>query len=237
MRDESFISPNAVIHESTFIGSNVRILGSTIVGPNCYIDDNVVLGYPSKEALKQMINTRSVPTDLSELDKYSEGQTILSGSCCLRFGTVISAGTFVAEQVYCDIDTHIGAFCKIGERTQLLYGARLYNDVVVGADCRVGGFCCNRSIIEDKASMFGELVHSYRHPVGGLIEPSPVVRRGSTIGWHAVIIGGIEVGEGAYVAAGAIVTRSVPKDHIVVGTSTKAIPRNQWRGSLAKIEE
>lgn len=234
MKNNSFISPNAIVHDSAFIGSNVRIFGATSVGPKCYIDDNVMLGYPSSKALKEMIKTGNVPTDLTELDKCSEGETVLLDRCCVRFGSVISVGTYICEGVYCDISTQVGAFCKIGERTQLLYGARLYNNVIVGVDCRIGGFCCDRSIIGDRVSMFGELVHSYRNPIGGLIEPSPVVRRGATVGWHAVVIGDVEIGEDVYVAAGSVVSESVPKDHVVVGPKATAIPRSQWTGFLSK---
>lgn len=234
MNTRGFISPRAIIHDSAFIGTNVSIFGATTVGPNCYIDDNVVLGYPGKERLNEMIKSGNVPTDLIELDKHSEGKTVISNGSCVRFGSVISVGTYICENVYCDIGTQLGSFCIIGERTQLLYGARIYNNVVIGSDCRIGGFCCNRSVIEDGVSMFGELVHSYRIPIGGLIEPSPVIRRGATIGWHAIIIGDIEIGGGAYVAAGAIVSSSVPKNHVVVGPKAAIIPRSQWRGSIGK---
>ena len=182
--DNGFISPNATIHDSAFIGTNVRVFGRTNIGPNCYVDDSVVLGYPSKEVLRGMLKGGNIPTDLSELDKYAEGETELSRGCCVRFGSVISVGTHISEDVYCDVRTQVGACCRVGERTQLLYGARVYNNVVIGADCRIGGFCCNGSVIEDAVSMFGELVHSYRNPIGGLVEPSPIVRRGATVGWH-----------------------------------------------------
>src|SRR6266851_686070 len=97
MSGDSFISPSAVISGSAFIGANVRIFGATHVGPNCYIDDNVVIGYPSKEALTRIIKNRNIPTDLHELDKYAEGVTTLEGSCCIRFGSVISIGSRIAE--------------------------------------------------------------------------------------------------------------------------------------------
>ncbi|MDQ2977160.1 MAG: hypothetical protein M3R69_17335 [Acidobacteriota bacterium] len=229
-----FISPKASIDGSAFIGNNVRIFGAATIGPDCYLDDNVVIGYPSKEALTRMVKKGNIPTDLSELDKYADNQTVLSNSCCVRYGSVISVGSSLAEEVYCDVRTQVGANCRIGSRTQLLYGSRIYNDVIVGSDCRVGGFCCNRSVIEDKVSMFGELVHAYRKPVGGLIEPSPVIRKAATIGWHAIIIGGIEIGEGSYVAAGATVTKDVLPGCVVVGPKATSMPLDDWIGSLGE---
>ena len=232
MKNNNFISPKAVIHKSAYIGNNIRILGATKIGANCYIDDNVTIGYPSKNKLNEMIKSRNVPTDLRELDKQSEEETIISNHCCIRFGSVISVGTYLSENVYCDSNSQIGAFCKIGKNTQLLYGARLYYKVIVGQECRVSGFCCNGSVIEDKVSMFGELVHSYRKPVGGLTVPSPVIREGATIGWRAIIIGDVEIGEDSYIAAGAIVTESIPKASVVLGSKSKIVPLNEWHGKL-----
>ncbi|MFQ5752500.1 MAG: hypothetical protein ACE5HI_10930 [bacterium] len=234
MQNSSFISPKAIIDKSAYIGNNVRIFGATKIGPNCYIDDNVVIGYPSKNALNEMVKSGNVPTDLIELDNRSNGETVLSGSCCVRFGSVISVATYISDNVYCDINTQIGAFCKIGKNTQLLYGARIYNNVTIGEDCRIGGFCCNRSTIENKVSMFGELVHSYRNPVGGLIEPSPIVRSGATVGWHSIVVGNVEIGQDVYVAAGAIVIKSVPKQHVVIGSQSKVIPISEWGGRLTR---
>lgn len=229
---DGFVSPKAAIDKSAFIGRNVRIFGAAVIGPNCYVDDNVVIGYPSKDALTMMIKSKNVPTDLTELDAYAVDKTVLTAGCCIRFGSVISVGTELAEEVYCDVRTQIGTNCKIGSGTQLLYGARIYNSVNIGSNCRIGGFCCNRSVIEDGVSMFGELVHAYRNPVGGLVEPSPTIRCHATIGWHAIIVGEVEVGRESYVGAGTTVTKSIPARCVVLGNSGKPIPLDDWTGSL-----
>jgi maltose O-acetyltransferase len=59
---------------------------------------------------------------------------------------------------------------------------------------------------------------------GGLVEPDPVrVGHGAWVGSRAVILPGVEVGDGAIVAAGAVVTRSVPPNVIVGGTPARVI--------------
>ncbi|MBY6134897.1 hypothetical protein KUV61_03605 [Nocardioides marinus] len=45
----------------------------------------------------------------------------------------------------------------------------------------------------------------------------PTLRRGAVIGAGALILGPVEIGAGATVAAGAIVTRDVPPGHVVAG--------------------
>lgn len=230
--NDSFISPRANIDPSSFIGSNVRVFGATTIGPGCYIDDNVVLGYPTKERLAEMIRGMKVASTLAELDTSVDAETNVGARCCIRYGSVVGAASKIADDVYCDIRTQIGTHCRIGRRTQLLYGARIYNDVEIGADCRIGGFCCNRSVIEDGVSMFGDLVHAYRRPVGGLTEASPVIRARATVGWHAIIIGDTTVGEGSYIGAGTVVARSVAADHVAVG-AMPPVPRSEWRGQLS----
>ncbi|WP_291998673.1 DapH/DapD/GlmU-related protein, partial [Caldivirga sp.] len=48
-----------------------------------------------------------------------------------------------------------------------------------------------------------------------------VIRRGAVIGANATLIAGIEVGEGAVVAAGSIVTRDVKPGTVVAGAPAK----------------
>jgi acetyltransferase-like isoleucine patch superfamily enzyme len=48
--------------------------------------------------------------------------------------------------------------------------------------------------------------------------------RGATIGGNATLCPGIVVGEGAFVAAGAIVTRDVPPWHLAIGGPARFRP-------------
>ena len=54
------------------------------------------------------------------------------------------------------------------------------------------------------------------------VEPTRVRRRAS-IGSGAVILSGIEIGEGALIGAGAVVTRDVPAGAIVAGNPARLV--------------
>ena len=43
------------------------------------------------------------------------------------------------------------------------------------------------------------------------MEPAPVIEKGAMIGWHALIIGGVTIGENATIAAGATITKKCRK--------------------------
>jgi acetyltransferase-like isoleucine patch superfamily enzyme len=49
----------------------------------------------------------------------------------------------------------------------------------------------------------------------------PTVRRGARIGAGAILLPGIDVGEEAFVGAGAVVTRDVPARAVVVGSPAR----------------
>ena len=51
----------------------------------------------------------------------------------------------------------------------------------------------------------------------------PTIRRGARVGGGAVLCPGIEVGEEAFVGAGAVVVRDVPPPTVVVGNPARVL--------------
>jgi acetyltransferase-like isoleucine patch superfamily enzyme len=49
----------------------------------------------------------------------------------------------------------------------------------------------------------------------------PVIKRGARVGGNAILLPGVVVGEEAFVAAGAVVTRDVPAKAVVKGIPAK----------------
>ena len=73
--------------------------------------------------------------------------------------------------------------------------------------------------------------HNHRHEGSGLIDAqgteSRPVRIGNDVwlGAHAVVLPGVTIGDGAIVGAGAVVTRDVPPQTVVVGVPAGPIRR------------
>jgi acetyltransferase-like isoleucine patch superfamily enzyme len=51
----------------------------------------------------------------------------------------------------------------------------------------------------------------------------PTIRRGARVGGGCHILPGIEIGEEAFIAAGAVVTRDVPPKTVVMGVPAKPV--------------
>jgi acetyltransferase-like isoleucine patch superfamily enzyme len=127
----------------------------------------------------------------------------------------------------------VGAGARIGSGTKLLYGSQLFNNCRIGRNCIVGGDVSERVVLEDNVTFMGSIAHSHRNPTADwdtTDEPSPVFKRGCVVGVEALIIGGITIGEGAYIGAREVVRTDVPPQTVVY--KGKWRPMAEWRGFL-----
>ena len=112
--------------------------------------------------------------------------------------------------------------------------------LTIGNHCSFGRLlnvaCVGEIIIEDDvltaAQVFiGDTYHRFDDPHAAVIDqpmayPRRVrIGRGSFLGFGAIVLPGVTLGENAYVAAGAVVTTDVPDHTLVVGNPARAVQR------------
>lgn len=119
----------------------------------------------------------------------------------------------------------IGSGCAIGSHTYVGSGARLGDGVRVQSFVSI----CRGAILEDGVFVSPHVcITDDKHPRAGnpgYDAQPPILRKGCSIGASALIMPGIEIGEGAMVGAGAVVTHNVPAGAVVMGVPAK--PRLQ----------
>lgn len=99
----------------------------------------------------------------------------------------------------------------VGDRVTVKSGVQLWDGLHIGNDVFIGP---NVSFTNDR------FPRSRQHPEK-LLETT--IQDGASIGAGAVILPGLTVGTKAMVAAGAVVTRSVPPNAVVVGNPAKIV--------------
>jgi len=154
----------------------------------------------------------------------------------------VASDAMVHESAYVDDDVTVGPRTRVWHFSHLLSGTRVGADctlgqnVVAGPDVTIGDRCRvqnNVSVyagvtLEDgvfcgPSCVFTNVVNP-RAEVSRKDEfMTTVVRRGATIGANATIVCGNEIGEYAFVGAGAVVTSDVPPHALVVGSPAKQI--------------
>jgi acetyltransferase-like isoleucine patch superfamily enzyme/dTDP-4-dehydrorhamnose 3,5-epimerase-like enzyme len=147
---------------------------------------------------------------------------------------------FVHEKAICDSeqigpDTRVWAFAhilrgaKIGRDCNICDGVFIENDVVVGdrVTIKCGVQLWDGIQIDDdvfigpNATFTNDIFpRSKQYPETFL---RTVVHAGASIGGNATLLPGVSIGRNAMIGAGAVVTRSVPANAIVVGNSAKIV--------------
>ena len=118
---------------------------------------------------------------------------------------------------------HILPGAELGEDCNICDNVFIENDVLVGdrVTIKCGVQLWDGLVIEDDVFIGPNATFTNDPFPRSQVKPATfaktIVRSGATIGANATILPGIEIGQGAMVGAGAVVTRSVPPNAIVAG--------------------
>ncbi|MFX0061336.1 MAG: acyltransferase [Candidatus Hermodarchaeota archaeon] len=125
--------------------------------------------------------------------------------CQIRPGAQIGENTQVGSFTYIGLDVKIGKNCSLQSHVYIPQGIILEDNVFIGP-----------------CAMFTNDKFPKANSQDWRISKT-IVRKGASIGGNATILPGLEIGEGALVGAGAVVTKNVEPFAVVVGNPARKI--------------
>jgi len=200
------IHPTAVVHPGTILGAGVRVLEHAVVGKQ-----------PSLGARSTAKREPLPPTTIGDGTVVSTGAVVFAGSA-------IGASCIVGDQSCIRERVTLADDCVVGR------GSLIENDTSVGAGTRIqaGAYVTAYSTLEEDVFIAPCVVTTNDNYMGRTekrkaLMRGPTIRRGARVGGGAILCPGIEVGEEAFVGAGAVVTKDVPARKVVVGSPARVI--------------
>jgi UDP-3-O-[3-hydroxymyristoyl] glucosamine N-acyltransferase len=213
----SVIGDGVRIGDGCRLGSHVVVHAGTVLAAGVEVQDHAVLGKPPKLA-RHSTASRDAPAPL----QVGEGAVV----CCHAIvfaGARLGPGAIVGDQAYVRERTVLGEGTVVGR------GSAVDNDVVIGARVRIQTdvYVTANSVIEDDVFVGPGVLTTNdstmaRHDADYAIVGCRL-RRACRVGGAAVLVPGVEVGEEAFVAAGAVVTKDVPARAVVIGVPARVV--------------
>ena len=139
-------------------------------------------------------------------------------------GCVIGNGTKIWHFSHIMSDCSIGMNCNIGQNVVISPQVVIGNNVKIQNNVSVyTGVICEDDVFLGPSAVFTNVINP-RSAVNRKTEyQKTTVRKGASIGANATIVCGNDIGQYAFVGAGAVVTKSVPDFALIVGNPARQI--------------
>jgi acetyltransferase-like isoleucine patch superfamily enzyme len=200
------VHPTAVVHEGTILGDGVRVLEFAVVGKQ-----------PTLGAASTAKRDPLPPARIGDGTVVSTGAIVFAGS-------TVGAKCVVGDQSCIRERVTMADDCILGR------GSLIENDTTVGAGTRIqaGAYITAYSTLEEDVFVAPCVVTTNDNFMGRTerrreLMKGPTIRRGARIGGGAILCPAVEIGEEAFVGAGAVVTKDVPPRKLVVGSPARVL--------------
>ncbi len=215
-----FKSPRARI--SGIVGGSSVVLGPSEVAEGSFIDENTIVGYPTRGRLVRVLDR--FKTSLEALEEVSVGSYI-GPRCIVRSGCIIYDETMLEASVELGhgVLVRSGSVVRAGSRIGSF--SQLDGMVLIGKAVNIQSnvYLPHLTKILDNAFIGpGVTMTNDLYPVASTLK-GPTIGVNAIIGSRAVILPGVNVGEGAVVGAGSVVTKDVKPYTVVYGVPAREV--------------
>jgi len=202
----------------TEVAETAIVYPGTVVGEGCKILDYAVVGKQPTLSPRSTAKREDLPP------------LVLGAGTIVSTGAVVFAGTTLGERVIVGDQACVRERCTIGDDVVIGRGSLVENDTSVGALTKIQAhaYITAYSLLEDNVFIAPFVITTNDNFMGRTekrhaLTKGPTIRRGARIGGGAVLLPGIEIGEEAFVGAGAVVVRDVAPRALMVGNPARQL--------------
>src|SRR3954454_22974368 len=200
------IAPSAVVYPGTVLSEGCRVLDGAVVGKQPTLS-------PRSTASREELP----PAELGPGTVVSTGAIVFAGArlgervivgdqACVRERVTLGDDVVIGRGSLIENDTTVGAFTKVQAMAYITAYSSLEEYVFIAPGVQT---------TNDNFMGRTEARHA--------LVKGPTIRRGARVGGGAVLCPGIEIGEEAFVGAGAVVIHDVPPRVVVVGNPARVL--------------
>jgi acetyltransferase-like isoleucine patch superfamily enzyme len=200
------VARSAIVYPGTELGDGCRILDGAVVGKQPTLS-------PRSTARREEL-----------------APAVLGAGTVVSTGAIVFAGTRLGERVIVGDQACVRERCVVGDDVAIGRGSLVENDTAIGPLTKIqaDAYVTAYSTLEDNVFIAPCVVTTNDDFMGRTerrhaLRKGPTIRRGARVGAGAVLCPGIEVGEEAFVGAGAVVVRDVPPRVVVVGNPARVL--------------
>jgi len=200
------------------IAETAIVYPGTVVGEGCKILDYAVVGKQPTLSPRSTAKREDLPP------------LVLGPGSVVSTGAIVFAGTTVGERVIVGDQACVRERCTIGDDVVIGRGSLVENDTSVGALTKIQAhaYITAYSLLEDNVFIAPCVITTNDNYMGRTEQrheliKGPTIRRGARVGGGSVLLPGIEIGEEAFIGAGAVVLRDVPPKAVMVGSPARQI--------------
>jgi acetyltransferase-like isoleucine patch superfamily enzyme len=200
------VAPSAIVYPGTVLGEGVQVLDGAVVGKQPSLS-------PRSTAKREPLPP-----------------TVLGDGTIVSTGAIVFAGSRIGERVILGDQSCVRERVEIGNDVVLGRGSLVENDTTIGALTKIqaDAYITAYSTLEEHVFVAPCVVTTNDDYMGRTdrrheLIKGPTIRRGARVGGGAILCPGVEIGEEAFVGAGAVVTKDVPPRTVVVGNPARVL--------------